>query len=897
MATIGELIIKLKASTASFVQDLDRVKNLSFSTAQQCGRSFQIIGAAAVGVIGTLAALTARSLETSVKMAADMEHTAEKVGMTVEAFSGLSFAAKNVNIDQEQLSLGLARLAKNAMMASEGSKMQATAFKAIHVSVTDAHHALLPMMDLILSVADRFAKADNTTTKTAIAMTAFGKAGFQMIPFLNLGREGIQAFIKQAEDLGIIIDTKTAKGAVELEQKMRLLEGRFQAIKLEILRQTMPTLLSFADMMIDSGKKIEGAAPEVGFWTEALQGTILFLDDLGFAVASLWERIKQVGLEAKAFVTGFIAGDLTEFYSIGPETDAKINKMGESVKALANQYERMNKPAVGNLFSLRPGLDPKVAEYMKGLSEADFDKLRRDAEAAHITVSKLAAQLANAKEKGVLDSGDDKAAKAKDELADHIKHVVEELQIQIHTMGFGADAAERYRLKIEGAAKADLLHIRALQEKKNQPAIAAELRKEADYVAAEKNAAALDAALEKMRADLEGIVGSATRFANIPLPAWLKMPTLSTDIAAQTSALIKAKQDALAVFGKTPLQGEIESLGPGATADSIARIRALDQQLKILQAGGYLQWVAQVAQENMRNVHGWDEAAIAVGGFHQKARAALNELIIQTESFGSKITHTISQAMDRVTSEFAKMVVTGKHNFRELIQGIEEELVKAGLQFAISGLAQKILGPPRIPGQGPGQQGPGQQGHGGITGTIAGAAGGILGKVFGLHGSKPDGSSGNPFYVIQKSGVGGGASGTAGPGGNILAGGGISGAMQSVMAKMKDTLTKIFTKIAHVIAGLFGGHFAGGGRPPMGEISIVGETGPEAFVPDSPGRIIPQSAFAAMAAGHSAGGSKVINLGGFHNHGVRDMDSFKHSRSQIFTQMHTQMAHAAARLG
>jgi hypothetical protein len=461
-------------------------------------------------------------------------------------------------------------------------------------------------------------------------------------------------------------------------------------------------------------------------------------------------------------------------------------------------------------------------------------------------------------------------------------------------MGFGADAAERYRLKIEGAAKADLLHIRALQEKKNQPAIAAELRKEADYVAAEKNAAALDAALEKMRADLEGIVGSATRFANIPLPAWLKMPTLSTDIAAQTSALIKAKQDALAVFGKTPLQGEIESLGPGATADSIARIRALDQQLKILQAGGYLQWVAQVAQENMRNVHGWDEAAIAVGNFHQKARAALNELIIQTESFGAKITRTISQAMDRVTSEIAKMVVTGRGNFRELIQGIEQELVKAGLQFAISGLAQKILGPPHVPGQ-PGAEG----GH---PGGVGGAIGGVLGKVFGIHGSKPDGSSGNPFYVVQKSGAG--AGGAAGSGildianlGKTGGAGGIGDVMQNVMTKMKDALASVMRSIGKFIAGLFGGHFAAGGRPPMGQISMVGENGPEPFVPDSPGRIIPNHPLTEALSHQWRNGRGTINLGGFHVHGVQDADSFRKSRSQIFTEMQTQLHLAHARNG
>lgn len=41
------------------------------------------------------------------------------------------------------------------------------------------------------------------------------------------------------------------------------------------------------------------------------------------------------------------------------------------------------------------------------------------------------------------------------------------------------------------------------------------------------------------------------------------------------------------------------------------------------------------------------------------------------------------------------------------------------------------------------------------------------------------------------------------------------------------------------LSGMFGGFFADGGRPPMGKLSVVGERGPELFVPDSAGTIIP----------------------------------------------------------
>lgn len=44
------------------------------------------------------------------------------------------------------------------------------------------------------------------------------------------------------------------------------------------------------------------------------------------------------------------------------------------------------------------------------------------------------------------------------------------------------------------------------------------------------------------------------------------------------------------------------------------------------------------------------------------------------------------------------------------------------------------------------------------------------------------------------------------------------------------------------IGSLFGGFFADGGRPPVGRPSIVGERGPELFVPDSAGTVVPNNA-------------------------------------------------------
>ena len=62
-----------------------------------------------------------------------------------------------------------------------------------------------------------------------------------------------------------------------------------------------------------------------------------------------------------------------------------------------------------------------------------------------------------------------------------------------------------------------------------------------------------------------------------------------------------------------------------------------------------------------------------------------------------------------------------------------------------------------------------------------------------------------------------------------------------------------FSGIGDFFGDLFGGLFAEGGRPPLGRVSIVGEEGPEWFVPDVAGTIVPMDAIGG------GGGPTIVN--------------------------------------
>lgn len=78
---------------------------------------------------------------------------------------------------------------------------------------------------------------------------------------------------------------------------------------------------------------------------------------------------------------------------------------------------------------------------------------------------------------------------------------------------------------------------------------------------------------------------------------------------------------------------------------------------------------------------------------------------------------------------------------------------------------------------------------------------------------------------------------------------GITGGRTAVKtgSPAKKTGNFVTDVIGNSIGSFFGGFFADGGRPPMGKVSVVGEKGPELFVPDQRGTVVPNAALGGGA--------------------------------------------------
>jgi hypothetical protein len=178
------------------------------SSARRMGRNLSLafvgIGAAAAGVV----AFTRNATE-----AADaVGKAAQGVGLAVDEFQRLQFAAEQSGIAEGDFVTGLTRLNQSIGRAASGNKAAAERFKQLGVRVRDARGQMRPTEAIVRDLADAFQRLPEGAQKAAIGAELFGRSVARWLPLLNEGAAGIAA-------LGDEFDT-TIGGFTEAQIKL-----------------------------------------------------------------------------------------------------------------------------------------------------------------------------------------------------------------------------------------------------------------------------------------------------------------------------------------------------------------------------------------------------------------------------------------------------------------------------------------------------------------------------------------------------------------------------------------------------------------------------------------------------------------------------------------------------
>lgn len=255
---------------------------------------------------------------------------AQKFGVTVEALTGLEYAARLSDVSVETLGRGIKGLSQNLLEAKAGIGDGAKLFASLRLDPKQFEET----DQLLLALADRFSRMTDPALKSGLAMKVFGKAGLELVPLLNLGKEGIEQLTAEAKRLGLVLSTDAAAAAEAFNDNLTRLNAVNQGIVRTFVGATLPILAEFTQKMFESSTATGSFKNELLQLSQNRQTVLGYLESLATGAAFVADAFAG----AKDFIVQL--GSSLAVVAKDIETALKITNAAANPFALLSQKNR-----------------------------------------------------------------------------------------------------------------------------------------------------------------------------------------------------------------------------------------------------------------------------------------------------------------------------------------------------------------------------------------------------------------------------------------------------------------------------------------------------------------------------------------------------------------------------
>lgn len=459
MTTAGSIVVDLLMKTGSFETDSKRAEARAKAMAREIEKAGLIIGAA----MGTAALATIAWTKASIDAADEAIKQAQSVGLLVEQYTALTYAGNLSGVAQQDMAGALTLLSRRAKDAADGSKEAAESFDRLGISVTTPAGALKATDQLLAELADRFAAMPDSAEKTAFATEILGRSGAKLIPLLNGGADGLRAMADEARELGVVIDTQTAKAAEQFNDNLTRLSELARGFGNDLAREMLPLLVETSEMLVAMGRDsrqgadgLSAATLVAQAFSTTLKGALIVLSNLQFILQGTGREIgawaAQIGVALDILTTrpdkilSEVPGKLKGFRAISDAVREDAERARQEFDDLqvrilslgrmgAAQIQRAATQPQDTIAPFTPGRAPgsgnagaDAAARRAAEQAAKQAKAQRDLEASLAAIvpgSAIAANSLLSFGEVVVDLGDDffKARTPVEELADGFRQI------------------------------------------------------------------------------------------------------------------------------------------------------------------------------------------------------------------------------------------------------------------------------------------------------------------------------------------------------------------------------------------------------------------------------------------------------------------------------------------
>jgi TP901 family phage tail tape measure protein len=373
----GGVFVEIGADAKKFFATLSQVN----AQIGKAGKAMAMMGAklTAVGTAITAPIAGAAAAFASVGDAA--QKMAARTGMSVEAVTGLAFAAEQSGTDMATLEKGIRTMQRT--LDDAATKGGAAADSLRRLGIDAGRLAGMSPEDQFTMMAQALSQIQDPGERAALAMKIFGRAGSALIPLLNGGAAGIAELRAEAERLGIVMDKDTADSAAALTDAMNAMSRAFRAIVVNVGGAVAPIFTKVAQVISMLAGDFSRFVKENGRFVQialAVGGAVaalgVALTTAGFAVMGLSAAMGALGgvMAALASPIALVVGGLAAVVAFGPQIaqglTAAFGNTGTLIGNAANTIAGPLRVAVQDAAIVLEDLGATAGKTFQGISDA-----------------------------------------------------------------------------------------------------------------------------------------------------------------------------------------------------------------------------------------------------------------------------------------------------------------------------------------------------------------------------------------------------------------------------------------------------------------------------------------------------------------------------------------------
>ncbi|MBR4103907.1 MAG: phage tail tape measure protein, partial [Thermoguttaceae bacterium] len=199
-----------------------------------------------------------QALDAFVGFGDEMDKMSQRTGFAVETLSAFSHAAGQCGTDLGTVEGAIRGFQSVLGDAANGSKDAAEKFERIGLNVAELVN--LAPEEQFRRIMRAVASVENPTLRAAAAMEIFGDAGAQLGPMINGGADALDAYLKEAQEAGVVMSGEQAASAAALSDAFGRLKASFQGLSLTLAEKLVPSVRQGVDAFAKIVAAINGLA-------------------------------------------------------------------------------------------------------------------------------------------------------------------------------------------------------------------------------------------------------------------------------------------------------------------------------------------------------------------------------------------------------------------------------------------------------------------------------------------------------------------------------------------------------------------------------------------------------------------------------------------------------------